>query len=154
MKHQNGAVLVVSLVLLLLITAIAVSTISSSTFQTTMSTNAQQREAVFRNAESAAERAISMETLEAAYSLYLKSKKARTYSVPSSKLGANQAAEAIYVGASQPFGSMFGYKYHIFETRGTAFSTDGNSSTAKVKTEVVQGATRLLPDASGETFDL
>jgi hypothetical protein len=162
MHKQRGAVLIVSLILLLLITAIAVSTISSSTFQTSMAANAQQRESVFRLAESAAEQPLTDDNLGRAYSAYIKAGKKgsgddRIYTVPSTKLtDERMSAEVLHLGeADTELSDITGVKYFVYESRGFAHSAEETEQdTAKVATEVVQGVAKLtMTRAEADTFD-
>lgn len=161
-KHsQQGAVLIVSLILLLLITVIALSTMSSSTFQTAMVINAQQRESVFRTAESAAEQALYADAFTQAYNAYLKNGNAQaSYSIPSSNLHTpltnvtmtaqllckGKGSAATYQELSANSGSQMVSK--IYESRGNA-----NTSDQKVATQVVQGIGVVQTDSSRETYD-
>jgi type II secretory pathway pseudopilin PulG len=166
MKNQRGAVLIVSLVLLLLITMVAVTTISSSTFQTVMVNNAQQREFAFRAAESATEQALDADaTLAPAYNTYLRWKGSgnpddRYFTVPSASLSTPMhgvdglAATVYYMGAGpQPIGESIregsGIKKQnaIYEVRGFAKSSDD-----KLQSQIIQGVSRLTSIACG-TYD-
>ena len=156
MRNQRGAVLLVSLVLLLLITAIAISMVSNSTFQTAMVVNAQQRESVFRSAESAAEQS---STPELAGQLDVNA--AGNYlDVPATDLHAPSAdvgvtARLVYIGQGPALGSnSLGYGgsgmsggpgVQIIEAQGSAASSGD-----KVATKVVQGLgwITILPNDS------
>lgn len=166
-RSQRGAVLVVSLVLLLLITLVAVTTISSSTFQTVMVNNAQQREFVFRAAESVVDQSLDeMATLRPAYDTYMvwtgtNNPDDRAFEVPSARLSTpmhgidSLAAAAYYMGrGSQPIGESLrgdsaGFKKQnaIYEIRGTAKSSDD-----KVTSQIIQGVSSLTHVPCG-TYD-
>jgi uncharacterized protein YycO len=162
MHKQRGAVLIVSLILLLLITAIAVSTISSSTFQTAMAANAQQRETILRAAESAAEQPLTDDILSKAYNAFLKwggtkNESDRIYSVPEDKLKGDLPMEAtvLHLGvANAEYFDPKQYKYYVYESRGLAHSADDDDSKkAKVSTQVVQGVAKLSPSGQAATYD-
>lgn len=158
---QRGAVLIVSLVLLLLITAIAVSTISSSTFQTTMTANAQLRESVLRSAESAAEQPLTEATLQKALNAFFKWQGTqvagdRVYKVPTSQFSKDtMSAKVLYMGvANAEYFDPKQYKYFVYESQGKARSSDStDDAKAKVYTEVVQGVAKLGSTNQGLVYD-
>lgn len=159
MKNQKGAVLIVSLIMLLLITAIALSTLSGSTFQTVMTNNAQQRESVMRVAESAAEQPLNEDMLTDVYNKYLrwnglpaadKTKKNRFFEVPSASLSteepglvmSSQVMFVEYAWAENYDPKLF--RYYIYESQGSAHSSESlTAAEAKLATQVVQGVARL-----------
>ena len=157
MQNQQGAVLIVSLILLLLITVIALSTVSSSTFQTSMVVNAQQRESIFRVAESAAEQTLTNSLLSEAYNTYLKNgSKPAPYSVPTADLttpiaDVTMTADLYHMGQGpKPIGmSLELFQNWIYESRGNAESSD-----KKLETQVVQGTGKLVyTGAATGTYD-
>jgi hypothetical protein len=148
MFRQKGAVLIVSLVFLLLITAIAASTLTSSTFQTAMINNAQQRETVFRTAETAVEKSLELPdtVLDLAETA---AKTDQSYAVPSTDLETTQpnvkqlAATITYLDERPPI--VEGYDptrntIKQYEVNGEATSTDD-----RVSVEIVQGIARVRP---------
>lgn len=164
MNKQRGAVLIVSLIMLLLITAIALSTISGSTFQTAMTTNAQQRESILRVAESAAEQPLNKSTLNSAYNAYYKWKGTkdtpdRFYSVPAAQLvtgepDVSMSSQVLFMQTAnaENFDPKM-FKYYVYESRGKAYSSEaGTEVDAKLATQVTQGVTRLQR-AACDTYD-
>ena len=164
MKKQSGAVLIVSLILLLLITAIAMSTISSSTFQTAMATNAQQRESILRVAESAAEQPLNKQNLNSAYNAYYKWKGTqvtadRFFGVAAADLHTSEpdvtmSSHLLFLQTAnaENFDPKM-FKYYVYESRGKAYSSEAaNEASAKLATQVVQGVTRLQR-AACDTYD-
>jgi|GEM_PF-2545190 len=167
MRKQEGAVLVVSLILLLLITVIAISTMSSATFQTTMVINAQQREEVFRSAESAAEQALTADSMVGANNAYLANGNApKAYGVPAANLHTpatdiSMSADLYYKGrgtaaVNQELSGGGGAQLvsKIYEARGSAATTDAAvASDAKVATQIIQGVGIVSTDSGRETYD-
>lgn len=169
MKNQQGAVLIVSLVMLLLITAIALSTLTGSTFQTIMTSNAQQRESMLRVAESAAEQPLSRPNLTSAFNTYLRwngmgesvrTKQDRFFSIASANLtteepDATMSAQVMYVDHARPENQdpkLFWY--YIYESQGFAHSSEAaTAADAKVATQVIQGVARLDRAACGDSYD-
>lgn len=151
--RQQGAVLIVSLVLLLIITAIAASTLTSSTFQTVVSNNAQKRDTVFHVAESAAERVLPMSVAttnsarkagENGHPVTLTSSNQPGIGTPTAKViypGDKDGKRPAYLKGTS-FGSGVQYIIRNYEVQGKANTSDGNVSTtvimgvAKVETEI------------------
>jgi len=150
-SKQNGAVLVVSLVLLLLITLVAITTLSSSTFQTSMVNNVQKRESVFRVAESAAEQSLTQAALSQAYTQ-------TSYTVPTANLSTSEtevsmSARVVSLGNGAPpmgFSISGGSPFvnRVYEAQGTAASSD-----TKVATQVIQGAAKTEPNVGCAVYD-
>lgn len=166
-NHQRGAVLIVSLIFLLLITFIALTTMSSSTFQTTMATNMQQRASVFRVAESAAEQSLAEASWSGANNAHLiwegngRSVAAqRIYTTPSASLvspeyNVSMSATVVYLGdGALPEDFSFDsqgpkLKNFIYEARGAATTDDG-----KIATRVIQGVSKLtMTGSAANTYD-
>jgi type IV pilus assembly PilX-like protein len=142
MKKQRGAVLLVSLIFLLLITAIAASLMTSGSFETVMIGNVQQKENVFRTAESAVEQAAHQD-------IVFSEARKRTvpYEVPSGDLAElnenlEYKVEVEYLSAAgrlPPAGFGIGeFQYQMYEIRGEA-----NTSDERIGTEVIQGVGAL-----------
>ena len=150
MKQQQGAVLLVSLVMLLVITVIAVASLSTGTLETKMVVNVVQKETSFQEAESAVD-----ETIEDPTHLYNAwvlgrnnpnlpmQSAAKQHSVPitSHSSYANSSATAEFLsskpsigGDSITIGSGVSMRVYSYEVRGTA-SLDN----ATVDTVVGQG---------------
>lgn len=144
--------------MLLLITVIAVATMSSSTFQTAMVVNAQQREYTFRSAESAAEQSLTATLLNSADVEYLKNgNNPAPYNVPAANLHAARAdftvtAKLYRMGNGAPpknqsvgsGGAGFKVMTYVYESVGKAESSD-----KKEATQVAQGAAVLQPVPEG-----
>jgi Tfp pilus assembly protein PilX len=144
MKNERGAVLIIALIFLLLITAIAASLMTSGSFQTTMVANVQQREAIFRAAESvvqqtlvnnaARDRAVNspgvIQLVPVAEIRALPANADYNYSATMVSVpGATRMASGYSTGA---------VVFQTFEIRGSAARNDG-----RVQTDVVLGALRL-----------
>jgi len=153
--HQQGATLVVSLIMLLIITAIAASTLTSSTFQTKMSANAQQRTAVFRAAESATEQVlpISPTTASAAKAAgtggttmattnpqtdLIDSAKFSTVVIDMDLNPSNKQSHDFMGSGTGIKNGLVSYQVHPFEVRGNAVSQDG-----RIYSQVVVGVGRV-----------
>lgn len=150
-QRERGAVLIVSLILLLIITAIAASTLTSGTFQTVVSNNAQKRDTVFHVAESAAERTLPLSptTTNNARNASNTTGVAVTLS-PSGQSGLDTPiAKVIYPGdkdGKRPaylkgtaFGSGVQYVIRTYEVQGKAQTSDGGN----VATTVVMGVAKV-----------
>jgi|SRR5690606_10153739 len=149
MNSQRGAVLVTSLILLLIITAIAISTLSSGTFQTVMTTNAQQRQTVLRVAETITEDQLPL-TVAVANQAFIAQKTGDSYSVPSVSVSqsnirnpgavvqAQSEARPALLPGVQLSTSGVSYVVRAYEVRGSAATSDG-----KIGTTVVVGVGRI-----------
>lgn len=67
MHHQRGAALIVTMIFLLIITVIAINSLTNTSMQTSMLANAQRNQLTFQEAESAIDRTISQ--TDSAYKL-------------------------------------------------------------------------------------
>lgn len=146
MKKERGAVLIIALIFLLLITAIGAALVSSGSFQTVMVGNVQQREDVFRTAESAAEQTLANDAMAqtAANALNV------VQAVPAAQMNplpanSGKAYSATVVAINAPGRMVAGYSagtvmYRTYEIRGSAKANDN-----RVQTDVVLGALRLAP---------
>lgn len=151
--RQCGAVLVVSLVLLLLITLVALATISGSTFQTTKVNNMQKRESIFRVGESAAEQALTSDNVAQAYN-----SSTSNFTVPADALttperDAVMAAIVTYRGDGPlPVGYSIEnnkkWTNRTYESAGSSRSSDGRAAT-----RVIQGASKTEPNLAGSIYD-
>lgn len=155
--RQRGAVLVVCLILLLIITAIAASTLSSGTFQTSIATNAQKRETVFRVAESAVEQVLPL-SADAANGARQAEVSNSSYSVPgitTSQPGvATPSAKVKYPGDKDGKRNLFlpgvaiggdvTYVVRNYEIEGSAKTGDD-----KVGTKVVLGVAKVESQLGG-----
>jgi len=154
--QQQGATLVVSLIMLLIITAIAASTLTSSTFQTKMSANAQQRATVLRAAESATEQVLPITDATASAArtagtngAVMATTNPQTDLIDTAKFSTVVVDMDLDVnnGQSHPYkadGSGFRregalqYQVHPFEVRGSAVTQDG-----RIYSQVVVGVGRV-----------
>jgi hypothetical protein len=148
-RREKGAVLVVSLVLLLIITAIAASTLTSSTFQTVVSNNAQKRDVVFRAAESAVERVLPLDPalLNSAYKAGVAGHKV-TLTGPEQPGVEIPQVKVTYAGDEDgqrqanlkgiSLGGEWNYVIRTYEVQGDAKSVDG-----KVQTQVIAGIAKV-----------
>jgi hypothetical protein len=155
--RQRGAVLVVCLILLLIITAIAASTLSSGTFQTSIATNAQKRETVFRVAESAVEQVLPLSADVANKARKAEASDTR-YSVPNISTGqpglGTPTATVKYPGDEDGKRNLFlpgvalggdvAYVVRNYEIEGSAKTSD-----AKVGTKVVLGVAKVESELGG-----
>jgi|GEM_PF-1279592 Tfp pilus assembly protein PilX len=151
MHKQSGAVLIVALIFLLLITAIAASLMTSGSFETVMVDNKQQREAVFHLSESAVEQITKN---QAAFNSALNANGTPyTASAALKPLGSSTKSYSVQVeylkgpGTKRlPINNSFGLVTNqTFEIRADAGTVDG-----KVVTELVQGVTRMMPNPIAE----
>lgn len=158
MNHQRGAVLVLALIFLLLITAVAASLMTGGTFETVMVGNAQQREHIFRAAESSVEQVLPKQPpFSAARS------SGQVYSVPASQLadpepGMGYDVKIEYLtGASRPVpdNELGSFVYSMYQVQGTAYTTTDSTSESgettktengRMKTQLVQGLGRMEPN--------
>jgi type IV pilus assembly protein PilX len=150
MRNERGAVLIVALIFLLLITAIAASLMTSGSFQTVMVGNVQQRESIFRAAESAVQQTVdntamrkqalnAVEVVQAVPAGQLRALPADADHTYGATIVASSSSRPA-VGYSLSGGDgQLGYK--TFEIRGTAARNDN-----RVQTDVVLGALMLVPD--------
>lgn len=150
MKNQNGAVLVIALIFLLLITAIAASLMTSGSFETVIVTNKQQREDVFQTAESSLEQvSVNTAAFDSAYNA-----NGAVYNADASLKPLDAGSGKVYHAAVEALqgkgttrlapGNSFGLvKNQMFEVRADASTTDIDRPVA---TQIVQGATRFMPD--------
>lgn len=158
MPHrQRGAVLIVCLVLLLIITAIAASTLSSGTFQTSIATNAQKRETVFRVAESATEQVLPL-SADAANGARNAEASQSSYTVPdisTDQAGVDQpVAKVTYPGDRDGKRNLFlpgvaiggdvTYVVRDYEVEGSAKTSDG-----RIGTKVVLGIAKVESQLGG-----
>lgn len=154
-RSQRGAVLIVSLILLLIITAIAASVMTSSTFQTKISANAQQRESVFRVAESATEQLLPLSQPTASAAAAAASTVGTTVSVTTSQSEVGTlTAKVYYQGdtlAMRPLflpGTAVGCGggggvisvARTYDVKGDATSVDG-----RIHSQIAVGVARVEP---------
>lgn len=153
--RERGATLIVALILLLLITVVAATTLTNSTFMTAITGNVQQREVVFRVAESAVEQVLALPVtqLDAA-----EKQKAAAATLSDEPLVVSEALLATpqphlknpkatirylddrpYYGAGEQLGSEAPV-IKQYEVSGVA-----ETSSERTKTTVVQGISRVLP---------
>ena len=155
-QSQRGAVLIVSLILLLLITAIAASVLISSTFQTKISANMQQRESVFRVAESATEQVLPLTVANAASAIAASPTTGVTVAVATTQPNVDTPAAKIYYPgdalAKRPLlfpgvavgcggGGGVVYVARNYDVRGDATSSDTH-----IHSQVDVGVSRVEPD--------
>ena len=152
MEKQNGAVLVVALIFLLLITAIAASLMTSGSFETKIAGNKQERENIFHIAESAVDQVIPN---DAAFT--------SAFNANGAPFNANVLLKALPATDSdkqygvvvewlnqqrQAFGQSLnaGGKYEMYEVRSTAQTTD---IPPRLSTELVLGLARFRQGPGG-----
>lgn len=143
MRSQRGAVLVVSLIFLLIITAIAVASLSGSTLQTVMARNAQLREAIFRATESAIEQAIEFPNV---FDRALAT--AAGFAVPGVTTSVDDSEADARVSCLQArpivgyqIGGGTSYAVFVFDATATANTTDD-----RVASRITQGVAIGMPD--------
>jgi hypothetical protein len=155
--RQQGAVLIVSLVLLLIITAIAASTLTSSTFQTVVSNNAQKRDTIFHVAESAAERVLPLSVAVAnqarkaqltntSYTVTLTTSNQAGTAIPTAKVtypGDKDGKRNLFL-PGVAIGGDVTYIVRNYEIQGDAKTTD-----SKVGTSVVMGVGKVESQLGG-----
>lgn len=158
MANQRGAVLVLALIFLLLITAVAASLMTGGTFETVMVGNAQQREHLFRAAESAVEQILPKQP---PFSSARSSNK--VYEVPAAQLakpepGIGYDVQIEYLaGAARPVpdNELGSFVYSMYEVQGTAYTTTDSkdesgeeikTENGRMKTQLVQGLGRMEPN--------
>lgn len=145
MHRQQGAVLVISLIFLLLITAIAVASMTGGTQQTMVVSNAQQREAVFRSAESVVEQTLTL----ANYNQAMNKPIGEPYTAAATSHVADSSATAKIACKSRRLplnGWEIGsYAVFVYEASG-AIETDDE----RIQTEVLQGVGTMLPTPNGD----
>lgn len=154
MKNQSGAVLVIALVFLLLITAIAASLMTSGSFETVIVANKLQREDVFHAAESALEQTF---TNTAAFNSAngangtVVDVSANLNALPANSGKVYRAEIEVLSGAGtkRPIpGNSFGLlKNDMYEIRADASTDDADH---RVATQIVQGVTRFRPNPSND----
>lgn len=147
MHKQQGAVLIVSLVMLLAITLIALASLSGSTLETKMVVNQQDKAGTFQEAESGLSQAIRNDNY---YSAYQAAKVTPGSCIdeavtPSKNIHdqdiSNLAVTNCYRSQSIAVGEDLNkFVFYHYELNASADSTLGNSST-----DLVQGVRRLGP---------
>jgi hypothetical protein len=155
--RERGAALVVALVMLLLITAVAAATMTNSTFLTAITGNVQQREGVFRVAESAVEQTLDLPSTQWMAAETTKASAAtlddELLAVDASHLSSAQTnvddptATIRYLEARPYYGTgeQLGEgapQVKSYEVTGTAESKSG-----RVATTIVQGISKVVPQA-------
>ena len=153
MQKQNGAILVVALVLLFIVTVVGLSTIGSTSLGVQMAANDQFKNLVFQESENAIEETLSdMSIFGTSYGASL----AATPSWPSKDVS-TAAAENNYMGSASKVkfsgfatpeddnaGSIrlgaSGYSLYNYEVEATATMTASGASNTNVRGAYVLGA--------------
>ena len=141
-QHQQGAVLLISLIILVVMTIISVSMMGNSTLEERMAANQMNEHLTLHASESATEIMVAdTDTLSQA----LTSATPITVSVDVGNSAITASAELSYQGAANPSGWSMGvnqgtFMAHTIKTVGTATKTNANATTS-----TAQGITRIGP---------
>jgi type IV pilus assembly protein PilX len=153
-RGQSGAILVVALIMLLIITSIGISSLNSTNLEVQMAANAQFKNIIFQESEHVIEETVSdLDVLGSAYSASLASTAPvwPTSTVTTASSGNHYLSgesETKFVGFSSPKGESSGsirigasgYSLYHFEVRGTADVANSGASNTNVRGAYIVGA--------------
>lgn len=151
-EKQNGAVLAISLIMLLVITLVGMSTFQSTALEEKMAASAQSKNIAFQGSEDAIESAIDdINFLGSAYtpSVTGGTLPTRDVSTPSSSNGhLDSEVEAEFIGFASPKGEEAGsirmgatsYTHYNYEVRGSATISNTSTANTNVRGAYILGA--------------
>ncbi len=156
-NSQSGAVLIISMIMLLIITSIGLSSVGSTNLEVQMAANAQFKNVIFQESEHAIEDTVTdMAILGSAYSASLTSDdpdwpSEAVTTASSSNGNLSSESEVQFAGFSVPKGESAGsirigasgYSLYNFKIRGTAAIVNSGASNTNVRGAYIFGASSL-----------
>lgn len=143
-QTQQGAVLIVSLVMLMVMTVLGVSTMRSAAVEEKISANAMNQDRTFRAAESATEWALGDQaTMGQALLLGEDNPVATIVNLDSHSI--DSSADTTYIGEGLPFGFSLGESSSGFSSFRFELTGRGAIAAVKAQTTTQQGAARIGP---------
>jgi type IV pilus assembly protein PilX len=139
-KKQSGAVLVMALVMLAVLTLIGVASMDSSSMELKIASNKQEHDVAFQTAQAVIALATSTDPDDNPIDYHDISGTTQTLSYPganSSVTGVTGNASVTLVGCSAGIGDSLeegkGQKFNFYDVRATGFNTTGSSSSVQVQ---------------------